>query len=135
MPPTTSRDFQRAAGQRYEAALALFRKALYLDCQYLGGYTVECTLKSLILHATPKPSRQAKLKEITSGAKMHLYDTLVNELRSLGVTVPLMLVKRMRRLKWSTNLRYEVKRRDRGETAGFLKSAKIVYNWVEGQLP
>jgi len=39
MPPTTSRDFQQAAGQRFTGAEALQRARLDLDAQYLGGYT------------------------------------------------------------------------------------------------
>ncbi len=53
MPPTTSRDFQKAAGQRLTAAETLLRETLTLDAQYIGGYTVECTLKALIMELTP----------------------------------------------------------------------------------
>lgn len=69
MPPTTSRDFQKASAQRLTAAETLLREKLTLDAQYIGGYTVECSLKSLILHRTPDPDKPDKLKQITSGAK------------------------------------------------------------------
>ena len=47
MPPTTSRDFLKAAAQRLIAAEALLREKHTLHAQYLGGYTVECCLKAL----------------------------------------------------------------------------------------
>jgi len=136
MPPTTSRDFQKAAAQRLIAAETLLREKLTLDAQYLGGYTVECSLKALILELTPDPDKPDKLKELTSGAKMHRADILRGELRNLGVTLPLAIAKRMHnRFEWTTDLRYETGRRDTGETTAFLTKAKAIYEWVEGQLP
>jgi len=135
MPPTTSRDFQRAAAQRLTTAETLLREKLTLDAQYLGGYAVECSLKALILQLTPDADKPNKLKEITAGAKMHRPDILLGELRNLGVALPLVLSRRMRRFNWTPDLRYETGRRDTGETIAFLTTAKAIYDWVEGQLP
>ena len=135
MPPTTSRDFQKAAAQRLTTAETLLRETLTLDAQYLGGYTVECSLKALILELTPDTDKADKFKEITAGAKMHRPDILLGELRILGVALPLDLAKRMRRFEWTTDLRYETGRRDTGETIAFLRTAKAIYDWVEDQLP
>lgn len=135
MPPTTSRDFQKVALQRMMTAEVLLRERLTLDAQYIGGYALECTFKALILFKTPNEEREEKLKLITSGAKMHRPDILLGELRDLGVFLPLTLAKRMRRVDWNTNLRYETGRLDTGETIGFLKTVKAVYDWVEVQLP
>ena len=135
MPPTTSRDFQKVASQRLTAAETLLRQKITLDAQYIGGYTVECSLKALILHQTRDSEKSDKLKKIVSGAKMHRADVLLGELRDLGVALPLDIAKRMRRFDWATDLRYETGRRDTGETIGFLKTAKAIYDWVEGQLP
>ena len=107
---------------------------LTLDAQYLGGYTVECSLKALILELTTDEGRTDKLKKISSGAIMHRPDVLLGELRDVGVSLPLALAKRMRRFEWSTDLRYETGRRDTGETVAFLKTAKAIHEWVEGQL-
>jgi hypothetical protein len=97
MPPTTSRDFQKAAAQRLTTAEILLREKLTLDAQYLAGYTVECSLKALILHLTPDPDKPDKLRRITSGASMHRSDVLLGELRDLGIALPLEIAKRMRR--------------------------------------
>ena len=134
MPPMTSRDFQKVAAQRLTTAETLLGEKLTLDAQYIGGYTVECSLKALILHLTPEPDKPEALKRITSGAKMHRADVLLGELRNLGVALPLEIAKRMRRFDWTTDLRYETGRRDTGETVAFLNTAKAIYDWVEGQL-
>jgi HEPN domain-containing protein len=135
MPPTTSRDFLKAAAQRLIAAEALLREKHTLRAQYLGGYTVECCLKALILELTPDADKADKLKEITAGARMHRPEVLLDQLRNLGLSLPLDLARRMRRFDWTTELRYETGRRDTGETTAFLTTAKGIYDWVEGQLP
>ena len=134
MPPATSRDFQKVAGQRLTAAEALLREKLTLDAQYIGGYTVECSLKALILHSTPDPDKPDALTQITSGGRMHRPEVLLGRLGDLGISRPLDIAKRMRRFDWTTDLRYETGRRDTGETTAFLKTAKAIYDWVEGQL-
>lgn len=135
MPPTTGRDFQRAAAQRLTTAETLLREKLTLDAQYIGGYTVECSLKALILELTPDTDKSNQLKRITSGAAMHRPEVLLGELRNLAVALPLDLARRMRRFDWTTDLRYETGRRDTGETTAFLNTAKALYDWVQGQLP
>ena len=135
MPPTTSRDFQKVAAQRLTTAETLRRLKFSLDAQYIGGYTVECASKALILHLTPDSEKPRKLKRISSGKKMHRPDILLGELRNLGVLLPIEIAKRMRRFDWTTDLRYETGHRDAGETKALLFTAKAIYDWVEGQLP
>jgi HEPN domain-containing protein len=132
--PTTARDFQRAAGQRLTTAQFLLDNRYNLDAMYLAGYTVECSLKALILELTPAPDRTKTFKKISSGKKMHEPEVLGMLLKDLGKPIPLKLVKRFRRSGWSTALRYESGRTDTGETRSFLKTAKAVHDWVEVQL-
>lgn len=94
MAPLTSRYFQKVAAQRLTTAEALLRERWDLDAQYIGGYTVECSLKALILHPTPVVATTATLKQLTSGAKMHRTDVLVGKLRDLGTALPLEIAKR-----------------------------------------
>jgi HEPN domain-containing protein len=131
----SSRDFRRAARQRLNTAEFLFRRSYNLDAMYLAGYTIECALKALILEVTPAQDRPATFTKITAGSQMHYPETLGGILKDLGHPIPLQLVKRIRRSGWSTDLRYESGRTDTSETGGFLKTAKAVYDWVEGQLP
>lgn len=134
MPPKTSRDFQRAALQRLGTAEFLLNNTYTLDAQYLAGYTVECSLKALILEVTPVTDRADQLKNLYSGAKMHRPEVLLDILRTKGIRMPLILVRRFRRFVWSTDLRYETGRRDKGETRAFLKTAQETYEWVEKTL-
>jgi hypothetical protein len=135
MQPTTSRDFLKVALQRLTTAEALLDLKIILDAQYIDGYTVECSLKALILEKTPAADQADTLKKLSSGQKMHRADVLLGKLRDLGVTLPLELAKRMRRFDWTTDLRYETGRRDTGETVAFLRTAKAIYEWAEGQIP
>ena len=135
MPPTTSHHFQKAARQRLCAAQTLLREKRTLDAQYVGGYTVECSLKALILHHTSEPEKAIQLKQLTAGAKMHRPEVLLGLLRDQGVHLPLEIAKRMRRFDWTTDLRYETGRRDTGETTALLTTANTILEWVEGQLP
>ncbi len=133
--PSSSRDFQKAALQRLTTAEFLLRHGYTLDAMYLTGYAVECSLKALILEATSLAEREQMLKNISSGKQMHQPETLGSILKDRGRPISPDLVKRLRRSKWTTALRYETGRRDRGETRGFVKTAKALYDWVEGQLP
>ena len=137
MPPTTSRDFQRAAAQRLTTAETLLREKLTLDAQYIGGYTVECSLKALILELTPAADKPDMLRRLTSGARMHRPDVLLGELRNLrSRSSPRPRPEGMRAsFDWTTDLRYETGRRDTGETTALLRTAKAIYDRVEGQLP
>ncbi len=132
--PSSSQDFQRAALQRLTTAEFLLRNGYNLDAFYLGGYTVECTLKALILEKTPAAEQPDTLIKISSGNKMHNAEILGGILRDLKCPIPLKLVTRLRRSGWSTALRYESGRTDTGETRAFLKNARATYDWVEGQL-
>ena len=106
-----------------------------MDAQYIGGYSVECSLKALILERTAAADQEETLKKLSSGQRMHRPDVLLGKLRDLGVTLPLELAKRMRRFDWTSDLRYETGRRDTGETIAFLRTAKAIYDWAEGQIP
>jgi HEPN domain-containing protein len=132
--PSSSRDFQRAAMQRLTTATFLLDNHYNLDAMYLAGYTVECTLKALILECTSARDREKMLGKITSGKKMHAAEILGGILKDLGRPIPLDLVKKFRRSGWSPALRYETGRTDTGQTRWFLKTAKAAYDWVEEQL-
>jgi len=135
MPPTTSRDFFRAASQRMVVAEFLSVSGFTLEAQYLGGYVIECSLKSVVMEQTPAGRRPAKLRAITISAMMHQPEVLLGELRKVGVVLPPELALRMRKLSrfgWSTDLRYEVGRLDTGETRALLKTAGTVLGWAEG---
>lgn len=135
MQPTTPRDFLRVASQRLAAAqLIMDALRLTLEAQYIGGYSVECSLKALILERTNTEDRPDVLEKLTHGAVNHRSEVLLDRLRDRGIRLTVELAKRMRRFDWTTDLRYESGRKDTGETNGLLRTAAAIYNWVEGQI-
>jgi hypothetical protein len=136
MQPTTPRDFLKVALQRLSAAEEIMDKLrLTLEAQYIGGYSVECAFKALIVEKTPEAERPAMLHRLTHGATYHKVEALLDRLRERGVALTPELAKRMRRFDWTTDLRYETGRKDTGETNGLLRTAREIYHWVEGQMP
>jgi hypothetical protein len=136
MQPTTPRDFLKVALQRLTAAEEIMDKLrLTLEAQYIGGYSVECAFKALILEKTPAGAQRDEIFErLTHGATYHKPEHLLARLKELGVVLTPELAKRMRRFDWETGLRYEIGRKDTGETNGLLKTARAIYDWVEGQI-
>ena len=135
MPPTTPRDFLKVALQRLSAAEQIMDVLrLTLEAQYMGGYSVECSFKALILERTAKPDRPVLLERLTQGATYHRPEPLLDRLRERGVFLTPALAKRMRRFDWTTSLRYETGRKDTGETNGLLRTARAIYEWVEEQI-
>lgn len=111
MQPTTARDFLRVALQRRDVAVEIMdilRRSL--EAQYIGGYSVECSLKALILERTAEADRQSMLQQLTHGATYHRPEVLLGRLRELGIALTPDLARRMRRFDWTTGLRYETGR-------------------------
>jgi hypothetical protein len=136
MQPTTPRDFLKVALQRLTAAEEIMQTLqLNLEAQYIAGYSVECSLKALILDKTAESDRPALLERLTHGAASHRPEILLDALRKQGVSLTPDLAKRMRRFDWTTDLRYETGRRPTGETNGLLRTASTIYEWVREQIP
>jgi HEPN domain-containing protein len=108
---------------------------LTLEAQYIAGYSVECSLKALILEKTAEPDRTAMLERLTHGAASHRPEVLLDRLREQGISLTVDLAKRMRRFDWTTDLRYEIGRKPTGETNGLLNTASAIYDWVQEQIP
>lgn len=135
MQPTTPRDFLKVALQRLTAAEQIMENLrLTLEAQYIGGYSVECSLKALVLEKTADADRPAMLDRLTRGATYHRAEVLFDRLRERGVSLTVELAKRMRRFDWNTGLRYETGRKDTGETNALLRTARAIYEWVEEQI-
>lgn len=96
----SSRDFQKAAMQRLTTSDFLLKNHYNRDAMYLAGYTVECSLKALIMEITPESQKFDKFKIIRSGHQMHYPEPLGSILKDLGRPIPLEIVKRLRRARW-----------------------------------
>jgi hypothetical protein len=135
MQPTTARDFLRVALQRLDVAVEIteiLRRTL--EAQYIGGYSVECSFKALIMKRTAELDRPAMLQRLTRGAVYHRPEVLLDRLRDLGIALTPDLARRMRRFDWTTNMRYETGRKDTGETNALLNTARAIYEWVGPQI-
>jgi len=135
MQPTSPRDFLKVALQRLTAAEEIMDVLrLTLEAQYIGGYSVECSLKALILENTAEAERLSALDQLTRGATYHRAEVLLDRLRDRGIYLTVDLARRMRRFDWTTSLRYETGRKDTGETNGLLRTARAMYEWVKEQI-
>ena len=67
---------------------------------------------------------------------MHEYAILIENLPRprQGTGWPPLLLKRLRRSIWSTDIRYDSGKFDHGETRAFLNTAAEVLRWVEGEI-
>jgi HEPN domain-containing protein len=130
----SSRDYQRAAGQRFTVAEFLLKNGYNLDAMYLAGYAIECSLKAVILSSCPDGEQEEMAGRLRSSAKMHLPILLAEILRERGRPAPVDLVKRFRRFHWTTDLRYESGRRPTGEAKGLLRNAKQTLDWAAAEL-
>lgn len=135
MQPASSAAFLRVAVHRLEAAEKLYEWEYNLDARYLAGYTIECSLKALILKWTPQGERRvAMLAAISSGKRMHDPETLFDVLRRLRFNFPSALAKRIIRADWSSSLRYETGFREGGGSAAraTLEAAREVLSFAKG---
>jgi hypothetical protein len=135
MQPTTARDFLRAALQRLDVAVEIaeiLRRTL--EAQYIGGYSVECSFKALIMERTAEADRPAMLERLMQGATYHRPEVLLDRLRELGIALTPELARRMRRFDWTTGMRYETGRKDTGETNALLNTSRAIYEWVRPQI-
>ena|SRR6266404_1519144 len=127
------RKFLRAAGQRMKAAEFLLANGFHLDSIYLGGYAVECALKSLILKRTPHSLYEGVFNSITRGVIAHNFGFLRARLQRppLNCSIPdSIAVGFMRVSAWSTNLRYETKAVDEEDARQFLDAAREILAWA-----
>lgn len=135
MQPTTARDSLKVALQRLDVATEIAsRLRRTLEAQYIGGYSVECSFKALIMEKASHGQRAAILQKLTAGGRNHRPEVLLGLLRDQGVVLTPALAKRMRRFDWTTDLRYETGRKDTGETTALLKTAEAIYKWARQQI-
>src|SRR2546423_2359323 len=99
MQPTTPQGFLKVALQRLSAAEEIMDKLrLTPEAQYIGGYSVECSFKALILEKTPAGvERERMYEKLTRGATYHKPEHLLARLREQSVVLTPELARRMRR--------------------------------------
>lgn len=128
------RRFHLVALQRFEDAEILLQNGRTNGAMYLGGYTVECMLKALLLSSVPVGSQNALMKSFR-GSIAHNYDWLRNELRAKGIEFPAIVARQLLIVNsWSTELRYLAGTKKAREVQVFLNAAAQLLEWVERKL-
>ena len=98
---------------------------------YLGGYVVECSLKSMVVSQTLPTKHPELLVEFKSEVK-HNLDSLRVRLARRGVQLPTTVAAAfvLVRSIWAVEMRYNPKRRQRSEVERFLQEAEVIYLWA-----
>lgn len=129
--------FRRAAFQRLAAGEFLIENEFLLDGIYLAGYSIECSLKALILQRTSARTFESTWTKITQGKKGHEFEFLKYVFRAppISGTMPEEVVEHFSRVHtWTTDLRYETFLPPYDEAAAILGAAHGIVDWVERSL-
>jgi HEPN domain-containing protein len=127
--------FQRAAERRLAAAELLLEHEYHLDAVYLAGYTVECSLKALILRWTPRGEVAAMMEKLTeAGAKGHDFEYLKNLLKGQHAgeakrdreTLGALATHLRGTYIWTTDLRYQVGKFDADRAQRFFAAVRVI---------
>jgi hypothetical protein len=101
---------------------------------YLGGYAVECMLKSLIVESTP-PKKQEDLAFLFRGPHAHSFEWLRQ--RYLEAGAPQLPKEIARSLilvgGWSVALRYEPGVQSIQVVERFLSGVNAICHWADGR--
>lgn len=127
--------FYLAAGRRLEDAKSLFNGDRTTGSMYLGGYSVECMLKALIIAQTSSSKKQEVLEEFR-GSGAHNFDRLRSTYTQYGGTkfprdvVESFLVVR----EWRTDWRYEPATWPADDAESFLTSVARIWECIDKRL-
>ena len=137
----TARRYYRAAQRRLAAAEILLNqegRSFNLDAVYLAGYTAECSLKALIVEATPREARTAMAADISQGARAHDFEYLMYIYRArCSGTVPRDVRECLTRVRsiWNADIRYDSRQIESADAEAVIEAARAVLEWVEWKLP
>jgi hypothetical protein len=130
-----ARDYRRVALNREDEAIALLAGDYTTAAVYLGGYSVECILKSLLLSVCPKRKYEQVLKSFR-GTQGHDLDWLKRQyIKMGGAPIPKDILKALVSVNsWSSELRYKpgtIRRRDAEQ---FVTAARAIVAWANGRM-
>ena len=134
--PQEVRRFLRVAIQRFDDARFLLDQGQrHTAAIYLAGYTVECSLKALLLSCVPKGQCQIVMESFR-GREGHSFEALKAKYsRKTGITFPPAIAKALSFVGyWTTDLRYEPGNTSPDEAEQFLRSAEVILSWSKGKL-
>lgn len=130
-----ARKFYRAARERWDDAEFLADSDRTTAAVYMAGYSVECTLKALVLIQAPKGKRADVLASFR-GKVGHDFGWLRLQYAKFGgAPFPADIVQAMSVLdSWDTNLRYEPGTLAEDQAREFLDAVDVTRVWADGRL-
>ena len=127
--------FYLAAGRRLEDSKSLFEAERTTGSMYLGGYCVECMLKSLIITQAPS-SKKGEVLEEFRGSGAHNLDRLRSMYtKSGGTRFPKDIIESFLVVRdWRTDWRYEPATRPADDAESFLIAVTKIWECVDKRL-
>ncbi len=119
----TATQWQHLSNKRLKDAEVLLqsRRCRYSGAVYLGGYAVECALKSAI----------CVLKNLPQLPEEHRTHNLEVLLRATGLTLPDRVVHKFAVVnRWAVNIRYLTKTWNARDAREFLGNVKEIKQWI-----
>lgn len=143
MPDTYDRRCQLGASRRrFEDAQVLHDQGRWTGSIYLGGYAIECSLKSLICDREGKTNFKDTrvFKQGLSGSQLHSLSKLLESVPALQRAIELDRTNRYRDA-WNTvssiwrndSLRYSEKMGDEKESQRFIQAITLLYQFILAQ--
>jgi HEPN domain-containing protein len=139
MPQSKSQEirrFLRVAIQRFDDASFLSEQGQrHTAAVYLAGYTIECSLKVLLLSCIPERQCQGVMESFR-GKEGHSFEALkAKYTRKSGKVFPPAISKALSFVgHWTTDLRYEPGDISPDEAEKFLRSAEVILGWIKESL-
>jgi hypothetical protein len=130
-----ARQFYQAAKQRFEDARFLLAAGRTTGAIYLAGYSVECTLKALILSMLPAGKRRVMLQSFY-GARAHDYNWLkARYFENGGPHFTKSIANAFAFVNtWAVEIRYRAGSSKQDTAKGFLDSAEAIMTWADGRM-
>ena len=126
-----------ASRRRLGDALALHSQKRWTGAIYLGGYAIECALKSLICYEEEKNNfKDTTVFPKVQGASLHNLTNLLNELESIKRSMPLDRSGTYQKAwnlvssRWRNDeLRYSNKDGDEKSSQEFIEAVKVLHTF------
>ncbi|MBD2292990.1 hypothetical protein H6G06_05705 [Anabaena sphaerica FACHB-251] len=126
-----------ASRRRLEDAVTLHKQKRWTGAIYLGGYAVECALKSLICYEERKNNfKDTTVFQKVQGASLHNLTNLLNELESIKRSMPLdrsgtyQQAWNLVSSRWRNDeLRYSNRDGDEKSSQEFIEAVKILHTF------
>jgi len=143
LPDTYDRRCQLGASRRrFEDAQVLHDQGRWTGSIYLGGYVIECSLKSLICYWETKSNfKDTRIfKQGLSGSELHSLSKLLGSVPALQRAIQLDRTNHYRDA-WNTvssiwrndSLRYSEKMGDEKESQRFIQAITLLYQFILAQ--